>query len=160
MRSSARKGFGFGITSGVITTLGMMVGLTFSTNSSIYVIAGIAVIAVTDALSDAIAIHVGEEASNTETEQGIWIETFTTFISKLLVALIFIVPVLLFSLETALIFSIIFGLVLLTVVSIILAKIEKRRAGKIIFEHLLIAIAVIVATGFIGHYIETIKDSL
>ena len=35
MKASIKKGFGFGLTSGVITTLGMMVGLNASTGSKI-----------------------------------------------------------------------------------------------------------------------------
>ena len=159
MKSTIRKGFGFGVTSGVITTLGMMVGLAFSTNSSIYVIAGIAVIAITDALSDAIAIHIGEEAGNQESEKGVWIETLATFFSKFFIALIFIVPVLIFSLLNAVIFSTVFGLALIVIVSVVLARIEKRSAALIIFENLLIAIVVIIATGLLGHYIETIKHN-
>lgn len=159
MKSSIRKGMGFGLTSGIITTLGMMVGLSYSTHSSIYVIAGIAIIAITDALSDAIAIHVSEEAGNQETEKNIWIETITTFLSKFVVALLFIIPVAVLPLQSATIFSIIAGLVLIAIISGLVAKVEKKKPGKIIAEHLIIATIVIIATGFIGRYIESIKNS-
>ena len=157
MNTSVRKGFGFGLTSGVITTLGMMVGLAFSTSSSLYVVAGIAVIAITDALSDAVAIHISEEAGQQESERSIWVETLITFISKFLIGMLFIIPVLTLDLKTAVIFSVIFGLILIGVISIFIAKIEKVSAAKIIIEHLGIAMLVILATGLIGRYIESIK---
>jgi hypothetical protein len=40
MNDSIKKGFGFGLTSGVITTLGLIVGLHSSTNSTLAVIGG------------------------------------------------------------------------------------------------------------------------
>ena len=49
MKRSIRKGLGFGLNSGVITTLGMMVGLSASTQSRIAVIGGIIAIAIADA---------------------------------------------------------------------------------------------------------------
>lgn len=64
MKRSIKKGLGFGLTSGVITTLGMMVGLNASTKSELAVIGGIIAIAIADAFSDAAGIHVAEEAEN------------------------------------------------------------------------------------------------
>ena len=58
MKISIRKGFGFGLTSGIITTLGLMIGLTFGTSSKAIVLGGIILIAVADALSDAMGMHV------------------------------------------------------------------------------------------------------
>ena len=61
MKLSIKKGLGFGLTSGIITTLGMMVGLHSSTHSDKVVIGGILIIAVADAMSDALGIHISEE---------------------------------------------------------------------------------------------------
>jgi len=52
MKRSFRIGFSFGLTSGIITTLGLMVGLYSSTNSQLVVIGGILTIAIADSLSD------------------------------------------------------------------------------------------------------------
>ena len=49
LKSSFKVGVGFGLTSGVITTLGLMVGLYSGTASRIAVIGGIITIAVADA---------------------------------------------------------------------------------------------------------------
>ena len=64
MKHSIKVGFSFGLTSGIITTLGLMIGLNSSTNSSIVVIGGILTIAIADSLSDAIGIHIAEESEN------------------------------------------------------------------------------------------------
>jgi len=64
MMLSIRKGFSFGLTSGIITTLGLIVGLHSGTHSALVIIGGILVIAVADAMSDALGIHVSEEFEN------------------------------------------------------------------------------------------------
>lgn len=64
MKHSLRTGFCFGLTSGIITTIGLMVGLYSSTNSKLVVIGGILTIAVADAFSDALGIHIAEESKH------------------------------------------------------------------------------------------------
>jgi len=58
----ARTGLFFGATSGVITTLGLITGLNAGTRSITAVLGGILVIAVADSMSDALGIHLAEEA--------------------------------------------------------------------------------------------------
>jgi len=60
-------GLSFGITSGVITALGMIVGLHEATSSRLAVFAGIVVMAIADGMADAAGFHVVEEA---ELENG------------------------------------------------------------------------------------------
>ncbi|MBH0196170.1 MAG: hypothetical protein HP494_11385, partial [Nitrospira sp.] len=64
MKASWKTGLSFGLTSGVITTLGLMVGLHSGTHSRAIVIGGILTIAIADAMSDALGIHVSEESNN------------------------------------------------------------------------------------------------
>ena len=118
MKIAIRKGFGFGLTSGIITTLGLIVGLNYGTHSKKIVLGGILLIAIADALSDALGIHISEEAgSKSITEKQIWTSTISTIIFKFLFALTFAVPVLLFSLQKAIIISIIWGVLLLSIFS-------------------------------------------
>ncbi|MBW2566218.1 MAG: VIT1/CCC1 transporter family protein, partial [Deltaproteobacteria bacterium] len=81
MKRSIRKGLGFGLNSGVITTLGMMVGLSASTQSRLAVIGGIIAIAIADAFSDAVGMHISEESENRHTEKEIWESTLSTLAS-------------------------------------------------------------------------------
>lgn len=157
MKLSIKKGFSFGLTSGVITTLGLMVGLHSSTNSSLVVIGGIVVIAVADACSDALGIHISEEAENKHTTREIWESTIVTFLSKFIFASIFIIPVIFLSLQNAIIFSIILGLSLITIFSYAIAKNQNMKARTVISEHLFIAIIVITITHYIGDFVATLK---
>ena len=153
MKTSIRKGFGFGLTSGIITTLGLMVGLNSSTHSAIVVIGGIIVIAVADALSDALGIHISEEFEMKHSKKEIWESTISTFLSKLVFALTFIIPVLLFSLNTAIIVSVVWGLFLITVFSIYIAKEQNLKPYRVVMEHLVITVVVILITHYLGRFV-------
>jgi VIT1/CCC1 family predicted Fe2+/Mn2+ transporter len=154
VRDSLRTGFSFGLTSGVITTLGLMVGLHSGTHSRLAVLGGIFTIAIADAFSDALGIHISEEAENVHTEKQIWTSTISTFLSKLLFAMTFAVPVVLFKLTTAMAVSIVWGLGILALLSYKLARNQGTNPVRVIAEHLFIAIVVIALTHFVGEYIS------
>ncbi len=154
MKHSIKTGFSFGLTSGVITTLGLMVGLHSGTHSELVVLGGILTIAIADAFSDALGIHVSEEAEGKHTEREIWESTISTFLSKFVIALSFIVPILLFQLSTAIIISIIWGLFLLTVFNFYIARGQKTATWKVVAEHLITALVVITIAHFVGDLIR------
>ncbi|MFH1450830.1 MAG: hypothetical protein ABIF92_02515 [archaeon] len=156
MEHSIKIGVLFGLTSGVITTLGLMVGLYSGTHSELAVIGGILTIAIADAFSDALGIHVSEESENKHTAKEIWASTLSTFLSKFFFALTFVVPVLLFELSTAVIVSIFWGLFVLTVANFYIGRQKKEGPWGIIAEHLLIAIVVLFAANFAGRLIATL----
>ncbi|MBU1992925.1 hypothetical protein KKG51_04490 [Patescibacteria group bacterium] len=153
MKHSLKTGLSFGLTSGIITTLGLMVGLHSGTHSKLVVIGGILTIAIADAFSDALGIHISEESENKHTTKEIWESTISTFLSKFTFALIFIVPLLLLQLSTAIIVSIICGLSLLGIFSFHIAKGQKTKPWKVVMEHLTIALVVIVATHYVGDWV-------
>ena len=154
MKSSIRKGFSFGLTSGIITTLGMIVGLHSSTHSALVVIGGILVIAIADAFSDALGIHICEESEDKHTEKEIWEATAATFLSKFVFALAFLVPLLLFQLSTAIMVSVVWGLFLLGIFSYYITKEQKVKHWKVVLEHIVIALVVIVITHYVGDWIS------
>ena len=148
-----KTGLSFGLTSGIITTLGLMVGLHSGTHSKLVVMGGILTIAIADAFSDALGIHVSEESENRHSTREIWESTVFTFLSKLVFALTFIVPILLFPLATAITVSIMWGLSMLAIFSLYIAKEQKESSWKVVGEHLLIAVVVIIITHYVGHWI-------
>ncbi len=153
MKHSFKVGFSFGLTSGVITTLGLMVGLHSGTHSKLAVLGGILTIAIADAFSDALGIHMSEESENRHSAKEIWHSTISTFFSKFMFAITFVVPIFLFELSTAVIVSAVWGLSLITAFSYLLATEQRENPLKIISEHVLIAVVVIVITHFLGSWI-------
>ncbi len=154
MKNAIKKGFSFGLTSGIITTLGLIIGLTFSTENKTVVIAGILTIAIADSLSDALGIHISEEAENKRSHKQVWQATFATLATKFVFALTFAVPIIFVSLKTALIINIFWGLAWLWLFSFYMAKKNKKSPTAVVAEHLLIAVFVIVVTYFVGIFLK------
>lgn len=153
IKHSLKTGLSFGLTSGIITTLGLMVGLHSGTHSKLVVLGGILIIAIADAFSDALGIHISEESEAKHTPREIWQSTISTFLAKFVFASTFIVPVLLLPLSTAIIVSVVWGLSLLGIFSFYIAKEQKVKPWKVITEHLVIALIVITITHYVGDWI-------
>lgn len=153
---SLKTGLSFGFTSGIITTLGLMVGLHSGTHSKLAVLGGILTIAIADAFSDALGIHISEESEIKHTTREIWQSTIATFFAKFFFALTFAIPVLLFTLKTAVLVAIIWGFLILGVMNFFLAREEKIAPWKVIGEHFLVAIIVITISHFLGDSLTTL----
>lgn len=154
MKHSLKTGFCFGLTSGIITTLGLMVGLHAGTHSKLAIIGGILTIAIADAFSDALGIHVSEESEGKHTSREVWESTLSTFLTKFVFAVLFIIPVLLFPLMLSIVISVVLGLLLLAIFSYFIGQSEKSNPWIVVAEHLLIAILVIILTNYVGVWIS------
>jgi len=153
MNHSIKTGFSFGLTSGIITTLGLMVGLHAGTNSKLAVLGGILTIAIADAFSDSLGIHISEESEGKHSKKEIWQSTAYTFLFKFVFSSVFIIPVLIFELSTAVIVSVVLGVVAIGFVSYRMAIERKEKPMWIIGEHLLITLVVVVLTHYVGQWI-------
>ena len=149
-----RTGLFFGATSGVITTIGLIVGLNSGTHSMVAVLGGIFVIAIADAMSDALGIHLAEESNPNASTQHIWSATISTFLNKFVFALSFAVPLLLLPLDQAVIASLFWGMLVIVVLSYFLARAQQASPYMIIAEHLGIAILVVVFSHSIGVWVN------
>jgi VIT1/CCC1 family predicted Fe2+/Mn2+ transporter len=155
MNHQLKTGISFGLTSATITTLGLMIGLDSGTHSKLVVLGGVLTIAIADAFSDALGIHISEESEDKHTPKEIWESTIYTFIAKFLFALTFLIPLLLLDLSTAIMINVAYGLILLSLVSYSIGKSEKTKPWRVVFEHLFIAVVVIVIAHFVGDWIGT-----
>ena len=154
MKTSFKTGLSFGLTSGVITTLGLMMGLHAGTHSRTVVIGGIVTIAVADAWSDALGIHIAEESKSNGNVSKISESTIAIFVAKFLIAMTFVAPVLSLPLEDAMMVSVVWGLSLLAVLSYLLARGQQIPAWKVITEHVVIGISLIAATHYVGDWVH------
>ena len=154
MRHSLKTGFSFGLTSGVITTLGLMVGLHSGTHSRLAVIGGVLSISIADAFSDALGIHISEESEGKHEAKEIWESTISTLLSKFIFALTFLIPILFLPLSYAVIVAVFWGVALIGIFSFYMAKEQKVKSWKVIAEHLIIALIVIVLSHYVGDWIS------
>lgn len=151
---SATRGFSFGLTSGIITTLGMIIGLESATRSNIIIIAGILSIAIADAFSDSLGMHISEEAQAEHKTKEIWKATVYTFCAKFFFAILFIIPFALLNIDNAIAISLLFGLGIITCYSYIIAKKQGNSPWRAVGEHLAISFTVIILTHFVGDIIR------
>lgn len=154
MKASWKTGLSFGLTSGVITTLGLMVGLHAGTHSRAIVIGGILTIAIADAMSDALGIHVSEESNNSGPARHVWEATLATFTAKFVIAMSFVVPVVLRPLSQAIMISVVWGMFLLAALSFFVARAQAIPPWKVIGEHLFIALCVVAITHAVGDWAQ------
>lgn len=152
--TSWKTGISFGLTSGVITTLGLMVGLHSGTHSRAIVISGILTIAIADAMSDALGIHVSVESKNSVPVSQVWEATLATFAAKFVVSATFVVPVVISPLDQAMVIRIVWGLFLLTFLSFFIARAQTIAPWKVIGEHLLIALCVVAMMHAVGDWVN------
>ena len=119
-------------------------------------IGGILTIAIADAFSDALGIHVSQESQGRYSSKSVWEATIATFLSKFVFALTFVAPIISFELSKAILISVVWGLSILSIFSFLIAKKQKENPWKAVTEHLVIAVVVVLITGFIGDWIATV----
>ena len=156
MSQSVKKGLSFGLTSGVITTLGMIVGVNASTSSRLAVIAAIVAIAIADAFSDAVAMHVSEESEGVHSRKDVWEATVATFLTKFFFAMTFVIPIWFLAIDIAVLVDIIWGFLIIIAFNILLARSQEEGVLRVVLEHLAIAIIVVLITFFVGSFLSTI----
>ena len=157
IKKSYKTGISFGLVSGVLTTLGLLIGLGVGTQSKEVIIGGILTIAVADALSDAFGVHLSQESTGENSKKQIWESTISTFLSKFLLALTFLIPVLIFDIKTARIIDIVWGFVVITLISFlssILNRVEKKELISAVLEHVLLFIFTVTLSYLIGTFID------
>jgi len=137
----------------------MIVGLNSATSSKLAVVAGIIIMAIADGLADAMGLHLAEESEiengkAKHTSKEVWLTTIFTFLSVSGFCLTFAIPILLFPLKIAVFLAIAWGMLLLVFLNFYIAKIKGERAVKLIFQHILIAVFVIIVSYGVGNLIK------
>jgi len=144
--------FIFGATTAIITNLGLIVGLYFTQNAKINIIGAILVIALADNISDSLGIHIYQEAESFNIKE-VWFSTFTNFMTRLLISLLFILFIMIFPLFVATVYLLILGIFLISFISYVVAAKKKINPYRSILEHIGIAAIVIVVSRVLGYWI-------
>jgi VIT1/CCC1 family predicted Fe2+/Mn2+ transporter len=149
---STQTRFSFGATSAIITNLGIVTGLDTMTHPKLSIIGALLVIALADNLSDSFGIHMYQESERVGKKE-VFISTLTNFFTRLLVSSTFIILIIVLPIKPAVICSVIWGLLLLAVMTYTIAKQQKINPYPAIFVHVGIAILVVIASNFAGKFI-------
>ena len=148
----AQTRFSFGATSAIITNLGIITGLDTLTHPKLSIIGALLVIALADNLSDSFGIHIYQESEHIGKKE-VWLSTLTNFLTRLFVSSTFIILIIVLPIRLAAVCSVIWGLLILTVMTYTIAKQQKINPFSAILVHLTIAFVVVVASNFIGGFV-------
>jgi VIT1/CCC1 family predicted Fe2+/Mn2+ transporter len=92
------------------------------------------------------------------THAEVWMTTVFTFLAVAVFSLSFVVPVLLFSLGTAIGVAIAWGLLLLAVLNYYVARARRESPLRAIGEHVLVALAVIAVSHYVGRAVAVLLE--
>ncbi len=147
------KNYIFGSTAAIITDISLIVGLGSVQTGKGAILGGLMTIALADNISDSLGIHMYKESEGYEGRLSL-LATSLNFFSRLLVSCSFIIIVLLFSISHSIMISIVWGLLLLSLISYLIAKSNNDNTVLEIIKHLLIAVIVIAVSRYVGYLIS------
>ena len=144
--------FSIGATAAIITSMGLIAGLTQGVDAKTSIITGLLIIAVADNISDSFSVHVYKESEGASRKE-INSSTFGNFTVRLILALTFVLIVLFFSPYTALIISSVWGLSLLAILSYLIARSRETHPLREVGWHLVVALLVVAGSKILGNLI-------
>jgi VIT1/CCC1 family predicted Fe2+/Mn2+ transporter len=144
--------FSFGVTSAIMTNLGLIVGLETLSHPKLSMVSAILVIALADNIADSFGIHIYQE-SECKGVREVWLSTLTNFLARFLVSASFILLVLALPVHIAVVCSIAWGLLLLAVMSYFIAKRRDVHPYYAVIEHITIASFIIIASRIVSKFI-------
>jgi len=144
--------FSMGATAGIITSMGLIAGLTQGVEAKTSIITGLLIIAIADNVSDSFSIHMYKESEGASSHDVNFF-AFGNFLVRLFFVFSFISIVLIFPPFLALIISSVWGLLLLATLSYLITINKKTNPLPMIIRHLLIALLVLAGSKLLGYLI-------
>ena len=150
----ARQGIFFGINSGIITTVGLIAGMSQTTTNPLFIVISVLSIAISDGVGEAYGIFLSKKAefikdkSDGPIQSLIWL-----FISKFLIVISFLIPLIFYwnlKYYTNLVWPIIFSVIILTLTDCRLSKIRNEPITKYLIPHYILLVVVLIVTKGIG----------
>jgi vacuolar iron transporter family protein len=149
---SRKNKFLFGSAAAIITNLGIIAGLFSSHNARGNIIGSILVIAIADNISDTLGIHIYQEAEGLKAKE-VWLSSFTNFISRFVVSMIFVLTIMVLPLKVAVVSCLILGLLIISLISYFIAVYKGTNPYIAVLEHLAVAVIVIISSRTLGNFI-------
>ena len=158
INNDTRQGIFFGINSGVLTTVGVIAGISQTTTNPMYVVISVISLAISDCIGEAYGMYLSKKAEQVgEQGNGPLYSLIAVFLSKFITVVLFLVP-LLFSWNLKyyknLIWPILYSLIILIAIDNKLAEMRQESKVKYIITHLILLFIVVVSTKLIGQLLS------
>ncbi len=152
-KGSGVQGITYGVMDGVLTCLGVIMGLSAAGNKFFLLLAVLAV-GLADAMADSAAFHVGQETETHHRKKEIRKSTVLTFIGVFGGFLVLGIPILFLELSTAILVSGAMGMAILAGLGYTVASINpKHKKSRLMWEYVAMGIFVSVVTYFVGRLV-------
>ena len=145
--------FSFGAVSAVITCLAIITSFDTNNKSKLVVIGSLCVIALADNISDTLGIHIYQEGEFSSFRK-VWRGTLSNFIVRVCVILVFILFVFGLPPMPAVVCSILYGFLILTGISYLVARKRHIAPARVIAEHIVIATLVLGLSKYVAFLIK------
>ena len=142
----------FGGTAAIVTSMGLILGLDAAASSTQSITSVLLIVALTDNLSDSLSVHAYQEAEQLESREA-FRSTLANFVTRLLVALSFVVLVITLPRDSLVPVTLVWGFLLLASLTFLIARARGARVGKEIAKHVVIAAIVLVTSRWLGTWI-------
>jgi hypothetical protein len=145
----------FGSTAAIVASMGLVVGLDAATVTKDAIVGSLLLVAVADNLTDSLSVHIYQESERLA-EREAFRSTVANFLARFLVCVTFILILVLLPTSQATQACVIWGFVLLSGLSYLLARARAVSAFSEIWKHAAVAFVVILLSKAIGAWILTI----
>ncbi len=161
--SSVRQGLFFGLNSGVITTTGLLAGLSQTTTNPLLIVVSIVSLAISDGASEAFGLFISKKAEKTSDKtKEPFVASMTLLITKAVIVLSFLIPFLFTrSLKyfKNLIWPIGWSFFLLFILDLILCNMRNEPLSKYLIPHVIVVGIVLASTKIFGNFIDKLQKN-
>ena len=145
----------YGGTAAVVTSTAVISGLSAAGATKPVIVSALLIAALADNLADTLSIHIFQESEQLDQKDALT-GTITNFFTRLLLCISFVPLVGLFPLPHVAEVSIVWGLLLLAILTYLVARERKVKTLPEILKHMVVAFVVITVSITTGHWIRVV----
>ena len=141
----------YGGTAAVVTSMALISGLGAADATKAVIVSSLLIAAFADNLTDALSFHIFQESEQLD-QKDAFTRTITNFVARLLLCTSFVLLIGLLPLVYAAKVAMVWGMLLLAMMTYLVARERKVKPILEVVKHLLVASVVVLASNVIGHW--------
>lgn len=161
LNNDTRQGIFFGINSGVLTTVGVIAGISQTTTNPMFVVVSVLSLAISDCVGEAYGIYLSKKAEKiNDNDNGPVIAMISAFIAKFVTVVCFLIPLIfVWNLKyyKNLVWPVFYSVIMLTIIDIRLSEMRNEDIKKYLLSHSLLLFIVVISTKFIGQVLSKLN---
>ena len=147
----------FGITSGILTTVGVLIGVDSASSSKLAVIAAVVAIGVADSCSDAFGMYNAKVSERGNSSSAALRYAMGTLLGKIIMPLTFLVPIMMLTLTKAVIVDLGWAVIALSLLSVEQAIVGEKSLIQLTGRNLGMAAVIIALSQAAGLLVRNLR---